>query len=355
MQRRQDRVLGPYGPDARGRWRYITIIAGERISTTCESKSQAEAEIADARAALKEQEETTVRQAIDRFSAWLVKRGRSEGTGETTTRTLEFFFEGHEDQTIADLTPAQGARIYQQLQQRNTRFGRPPSGSTHRQALMQAKALLKWAVREKLHPGPSPLAEIEPEGQLHHGKPQLRVDEARKWLIVAQGLAFQERGAAMSLVCLLLGLRPGECAGLTVRDLDDAGRLLWVKGKAKPNKPPAYRPVDVADQLIPVLQFWARDKLPAAPLFGLTRNQISRWTRKICTLAEVPIPKDDWRQLCGHSLRGLHATIAVQAGATSHIVSAALGNTPAVLARSYVAPGAQESADQQRAALRLVK
>lgn len=355
MQRRPDRVLGPYGPDSRGCYRVISITAGARTSATFKSKSEADEAIDAARLALQEAEETTVAQAIERYKAQLLKKGRTQDTADTTDRFLTYYFKAVLDKPIARLTTARCVKLYQDLQNTPTRFGRPPSANTHRQSLMQAKALLTWAVREKLHRGPSPAQDIEPEGRIHRGKPQLRIDEARKWRAEAEKVVWREPGAAMALTCLLLGLRPGECANLTVRDLDDAGAILWVKGKAKPLEPPVYRPVEVCADLVDILLHWAKDKLPAALLFGPRRKAVSYWVRRICELAEVPIPEDDWRRLCGHSLRGMHATYARQAGATSHLVSGALGNTPAVLESNYVAAGTQEAADRRRAQMKLVR
>ena len=50
------------------------------------------------------------------------------------------------------------------------------------------------------------------------------------------------------------------------------------------------------------------------------------------------------------SMRGLHATLAVKAGITSHAVASALGHTSfSTTARSYANPEAVAGAKQQRA------
>jgi hypothetical protein len=50
------------------------------------------------------------------------------------------------------------------------------------------------------------------------------------------------------------------------------------------------------------------------------------------------------------SMRGLHATLAVKAGITSHAVASALGHTSfSTTARSYAKPEAVEGAKQRRA------
>jgi len=55
-------------------------------------------------------------------------------------------------------------------------------------------------------------------------------------------------------------------------------------------------------------------------------------------------------QVCTHSLRGLHATIHVQAGLSAEDVARALGHADrgATALRHYVAAGAEQHARQQR-------
>ena len=58
--------------------------------------------------------------------------------------------------------------------------------------------------------------------------------------------------------------------------------------------------------------------------------------------------------VCPHSLRGLHATLATEAGATSHVVAAALGHTsPAVTQAHYIQSGTTQRARTRRVAGKL--
>ena len=51
---------------------------------------------------------------------------------------------------------------------------------------------------------------------------------------------------------------------------------------------------------------------------------------RLCAEAEVPV-------VCTQSLRGLHASVAAEAGATSHVVASALGHSsPAVTHAHYI-------------------
>jgi hypothetical protein len=48
-------------------------------------------------------------------------------------------------------------------------------------------------------------------------------------------------------------------------------------------------------------------------------------------------------------MRGLHSTLAVEAGTTPHVVAASLGHeSTSVTLRSYVAPGSAEQAKARR-------
>ena len=60
------------------------------------------------------------------------------------------------------------------------------------------------------------------------------------------------------------------------------------------------------------LLFSPTDRPPATQYFW-------GWGRRICVMAGVP-------NVCPHSLRGLHATLALEGGATSDSVAKALGH-----------------------------
>lgn len=147
------------------------------------------------------------------------------------------------------------------------------------------------------------------------------------------------------MVALLMGLRAGEIVARIVRDLDNGGRLLWIfDAKTQAGK----RTVKVPAALQPHLLRLARDKLPTAYLFpGKKGGQPDRawprkWVKKICKLAKV-------LEVCAHSMRGLHATLAIEAGASPDVVARSLGHESASMTLSnYAAPGSAESAVASR-------
>ncbi|HMG51886.1 MAG TPA: hypothetical protein VK601_00365, partial [Kofleriaceae bacterium] len=60
------------------------------------------------------------------------------------------------------------------------------------------------------------------------------------------------------------------------------------------------------------------------------RYWLAHHVERLCAEAEVPV-------VCTQSLRGLHASVATEAGATSHVVASALGHSsPAVTHAHYI-------------------
>jgi len=272
MQRRKDRVLGPYA-DGNGRYRVITITApgegqaeGTRRRSTFPTREEAEEYVAVAREEQAAHESVTIEDAIQEYRAHLAKKGDRQTTIDLTERFLRMFFPAR-DLLIANLTPAR----------------------------VQAQALLRWAVTQKLHKGPNPAAEIKPEGKRNRGKPQLRIDEGRRWLRVALEQGQTQPGALMAATALLLGCRAGELANCTVRDLDDGGAVLWLVGKTNEENEP--RPVEVPDPLRGPLRALAAGRPSSASLFDRGPEVVAWWAKRICELAGLEIPPGRRAQL----------------------------------------------------------
>jgi len=208
---------------------------------------------------------------------------------------------------------------------------------THRNALAEAKAFGAWCVKQGWI-ATSPLAEIKAVGQRNRGKKQLRIDEARKLVDLCIRKANEGDEAAVgAMTAFLLGLRASEVTDRVVRDLDDDGRLLWIEfGKTKRSR----RTLEVPVLLRPYLLALAKGRAPDAQLISRTVSRRSGKKRdrywllyhveRLCAEAEVPV-------VCTQSLRGLHASVATDAGATSHVVASALGHSsPAVTHAHYI-------------------
>ena len=124
------------------------------------------------------------------------------------------------------------------------------------------------------------------------------------------------------------------------RDVDDEGRVLWVpSGKTKN----ARRRLKVPEVLRPLLMKQIQSTPPGGLLFYKGEkvpptNYFWSQVRRLCQLADVPA-------VCPHSLRGLHATLALEGGATSDAVARALGHGSfAMTARHYASESSVDNA-----------
>jgi integrase len=150
-----------------------------------------------------------------------------------------------------------------------------------------------------------------------------------------------EAGAVAAMMALLLGMRANEIVSRAVRDLDDEGRLLWIpETKTEAGR----RTLRVPDVLSPYLQAQAEGKDREALLFGQHwRDWVRKWVGQICVAAGVPV-------VCAHSMRGLHSTLAMEAGVTGAVVAASLGHeSVSTTTQSYAKPEAVATARQEQA------
>jgi integrase len=145
---------------------------------------------------------------------------------------------------------------------------------------------------------------------------------------------------------LHLGLRQGEVGARRVRDLDESGAALWITGGKTRN---AKRRLVVPAFLRPLLLQQIEKKQPDDLIFveddkPPTHSYFWLRVKMICDEAGVP-------RVCPHSLRGLHATLALEAGATSESVARSLGHGSfEITARHYATPDSVLANRQQRVA-----
>lgn len=270
-----------------------------------------------ARRALRSAEEQTIGEALTDYKAHLGEKGnKPKSIWQTVWRIGQLFTSP--DDFLRDLRPQKCADLYDALATRTTRFGKPMSADTHRNILAEAKSFLRWC-HEKTWISRNPLEHVKGKGKRHKGKAQLRIDEVRKWDAVA--VAHADRGVAgavAAMVTLYMDLRCTEIVTRAVRDLDDGGRLLWIPdSKTEAGR----RTLEVPEFLRPYLKRLAKDKLPEALLFGYhDRAWPRKWVQRICKQAGVP-------RVTAHGMRGLHASLAVEQGATGRDVALAMGHS----------------------------
>jgi len=285
-------------------------------------------------------EGVTVKDAIEAYGKHLTEKGlKPRPITDRLYRLGKFFPDA--TLALADVTKPMCAGYYEALRTRVSRVGKTYSVDTHRSMLAEARMLAKFCVSKRWLRA-SPLEGVEGKGKRRHGKPQLRIDEARRWMAKAMELADAgEPGAVAAMMALLLGMRASEIVSRVVRDLDDEGRLLWIPdSKTEAGK----RTLRVPDVLRPYLQRLTMGSEPEARIFGNHwRDWPREWVREICTKAGVPL-------VGAHSMRGLHSTLAMDAGVTGHVVAASLGHERiSTTVQSYAKPEAVAGAKQGRA------
>jgi integrase len=313
------RVMGPY-PN-RERWRLVLIDGTGRQSKVYDSLEEAEAIKARLLAELRAWCGKTVGEALDEYAEYQVKvRGVKPETTEHESWYLRDMLPTA--LPLASLTAERAASVYLAYAARpNRRNGKPLAVNTHHWVLLLAKCWAKWAVKQGLL-SKNPFVAVEPIGRKKAGKVQHTVDEAQRFSAYLLHQASDgDRAAVGVLLMLHLGLRKGEVSARVARDVDADGQILIIPfGKTLSSR----RRVRVPQWLQPVLRGLVKDLTPNELLFSVGGRPVSRgyWWRKVgeyCDAAGVP-------KVCPHSLRGLHATLALEEGATSDAVARALGH-----------------------------
>lgn len=323
---RKARVHGPYKHGQR--WRVEGVGEdGRRLRPSFDTEREALAFIAAVR---KRFETRTIGSTVDEYLDSLRARGLRASTVTRASyhldRVLELATRGHEP--MRHLTPALAAELYIRLQ-----AGR--AVDTHRNGLAAARALGRWCVDRGILEV-DPFARVKPMGRRKRGKPQPRIDEARKLLGTGAKLALAgDEGAIAALVAILMAPRASEIGTRAVRDLDDDGRLLWIPdSKTQAGR----RTIEVPEMLRAPLLALAAGRAGTEPLLGRgprsgeprSRYWVREQVRRLCGLAGVPPTSPQ-------ALRGLHSTVARLSGQTAHAVAATLGHeSPAITELAYI-------------------
>ncbi len=351
-QRRGERVLGPY--PFRGGFRLTFVAAngarsGSRVfheeQEALAEKRRVEREIAGRSA-------VTFDEAIEKYETehLIAEQSNSKTSAQTTVHRLESFFQGHGDGSLSNLSPFTCNRLYKLARERvRPSTGRVAAVDTQRNELAESKTFLEWCVRERLLQT-NPLAGVQGLGRRKHGeesKPQLRIDEFRHWIELAEAYAeVGEDGAVAARMGPILDMRAGEIVSRRVRDVDDDGRLIWTKSKSAAGRRRLrihYEPL--RGYLVRLVVGRQPDDwlFPARSASGHRyRDWVREWVQRICRETGVMI-------VGAHSMRGLHSTLATEEGETSAAVAKALGHSdPRVTEQSYIRPEALSGARQAR-------
>ncbi len=302
------RVYGPYAHQ-RG-WRVVVIDAdGKRVAHVCETYEEAHDLVQGLDADLEADPGVRVGTALERYAVYMAYKGNKPSSIATTKYRLRSFFADTLWQPLRRLDRETCQRFYDRLVATQ-------AVDTHRGALSEARTFLSWCIRYR-YLAMNPVDRIRGVGKRQHGKPQLRINEARSWLSVAKQLASAGyKGAVASMMALLMGMRTSEILRCVARDVDDRGRLLWIPvSKTLAGR----RVLEIPTELRRYLLRLSKDQPPLARLFPHRREWLYKWVRRICDRSDTPL-------ICTHSLRGLHATLAIDAGITPPAVASALGH-----------------------------
>jgi len=236
---------------------------------------------------------------------------------------------------IGSLTADQATRIFEQREAH-------VKPDTLAGELALVRRFAAWCVKQGWMAA-DPFAGCVVTGPRSKGKPQLRVDSARKFLEAA--LTDRSEMGTAAAMALLMGLRASEVTNLMARDVDDEGRVLWIS-KSKTRQ--GIRRLDVPAVLVQRLLQLSKGKRADETIWptGTTRHALWRHVKRLCEAACVDV-------VTPHGLRGTHATLAVGALATAQVASV-LGHTSASTTRGhYLAAGAEHSRDAVQVAATL--
>lgn len=342
MQRRYKvRAYGPYKHGKRWRVHFVASGGGERTThyETFDTRAAGEAAVEGAR---DESTGTTVSDAIDQFLAAKRAAGLQLVTTSTYEARLRVLLGPVARRPIRAVT-GRGEELY--LASTGAR-----AADTHHNGLTIGKMWGAWCVRKRLLRA-NPFDGVEPVGRrvLGADKARLTVDESRQLDAWCRAHP-DDPGAVLTLAYLLLGSRSSELTRRDVRDLDDDGRLLWIRAT---KTAAGRRRLRVPDELRVLLLALRGDRAPGEPLFlneygrRLDRKSARRHVRRVCEAAGVPV-------LSPQALRRTQSTLATEAGETALAVARHLGHAtgtaPAVTHKHYIDRDSTESARVERAA-----
>ena len=335
------RVFGPYKHGTKFR---LFVYNPDRTSMVVETLEEAERiktaflrEFADVSA-------TTIDQALDQYLTEKERDGAVSSTVGTLRYKLRQFLPI--DESLGAISSQRAQKLYTAETERTGRFHRIVSAATHRGILRSVKAFFRWAVERK-YISANPFDGVKPIGKVRAGKSQLRLDEARKLTALLMDSATAgDEGALAVLTQVMLGLRSAEVLKLRVRDLDNDGQDLWIEGTKTKN---ARRVVTIeCEPLRALLIRHCATRKPDDLIFGTGRSRplftdyLWHRVRKFCADAGVPV-------VCPHSLRGLHATLAMTRGSSSRHVADALGHgSDAITKRHYIDSAQAHNASVKR-------
>ena len=306
------------------------------------ARLEEELAIARAKAEAADSRPRTIGELIEDYVAYLRDhKQRTSSTLTSTRRSLNGLLRPVVDMPARALTEKRAAALYRA---RSAQV----AAATHHGNLKRARSLWAWALKQK-QVRLNVWRDVELIGKPNAGKDQLHPAAAR--LIFQHALRQsqerslqyhqrnQHRGAAAVLILLAFGMRPKEIVSLKPSELD-RGLLYIRKGKTRKSRRWLRVPDVVWRALEPQVEE-ARTE-GRERLFPFTRDWVRLQTRRLCREVGVPV-------VCAYALRGTHATLATEAGATALMVAEQLGHErTGITHRHYIDPVATIEAAANR-------
>lgn len=336
---RGPRAYGPYKHGDKWRVHFVSGRGGDRTTSYETFDTWGEADRCKS-GATDEAQGISVADAIKAFLDTKRAQGRSPETISSYEARLGVLLGDLLKRPIRSVA-SRGAELYA-----GVLAGRKPD--SHQNLLKAGRIWAKFCVRQKWLKT-NPFADVEPVGQRTYGadKERLTTDESRRletWCLTHPA----DIGAALALGYLYLGTRNSELIKRNVRDVDDDGRVLWIREtKSKAGR----RKLAIPDGLAEMLAARCEGRDGDAPIFATRKGRMRRETarqhvRRVCQLAGVPV-------LPPQALRRTWSSLADETGlaplAIARHLGHATGGAPRVTEQAYMQRGAVDQAKRARA------
>ena len=323
-------IYGPYPPAAgRTKWRIVIYdpSTGKRKSLCAETRGAADLLAVQLR---RETETKPVLTVYEALAQWTDEKRAVWRNPDAVARDVDNRIKAWiPDVPVDEIDATRASALYLTATKSEGKFG-PLKAATHHGYLRVVKEFWRWLL-DGGHIEKDAFAKVKPIGKANAGKQQLGPLEAKTLERMLFEKAKQgEEGALAILVQLYLGLRPSEVLGLTVGAVD--GINVFVNGTKNQN---AKRRLELYAPVAKILAKHCARRPLGERIFASDRpnKPASNWMYKrlhaYCDEAKVG-------RVCPHSLRGLHSSLALEAGATSNDVARSLGHSSfAITAKHY--------------------
>lgn len=336
-------VYGPYPPcRGRSRWRLQVFdpASKRKKSLTAATREEAEDLKRMLEVEVRRHAPITLHAAIAQYLEYKAAT-TAGGWVRTLGDRLKSFLP---DVPVNQIGPERAEAIYEAETRRVGKFG-VVKAATHQAILRNTKEFFRWLCKKKLASS-NPFEQVEPIGKPNAGKEQPRETDAQKLdALLFESARQGDEGALALLVQIYLGLRPGEVLALLVGSVEREGQKVSIlRGKSRNAK----RGLELYPEVGTLLWAHCKGRPETERVFAanLSQKPATNWMYKrlhrFCEMAGI-------KKYCPHSLRGLHSSLALEGGATTHQVAASLGHASfSTTARHYADPSVLENARSRR-------